>query len=43
VLGIRQNDALEETFITIGFEVNEMEVLNFFSGYLESMVDFCGL
>ena len=43
VLGIRQNDALEETFITIGFDVNEMEVLNFFSGYLESMVDVCGL
>ncbi len=43
VLGIRQNDALEETFITIGFDVDEMEVLNFFSGYLESMIEVCGL
>ncbi|MGE4614934.1 MAG: hypothetical protein AAEJ46_11425, partial [Planctomycetota bacterium] len=43
VLGIRQNEALEETFITIGFDVNEVEVLNFFIGYLESMADACGL
>jgi len=32
VLGIRQNEALEETFITIGFDVNEIDLPQFFGG-----------
>ena len=32
VLGIRQNEALEETFITIGFDVNQIDLPQFFGG-----------
>lgn len=33
VLGVRKNDALEETFFTIGFDVNEIEIPRFSSGF----------
>ncbi|HIO65246.1 MAG TPA: hypothetical protein EYN40_01010 [Planctomycetes bacterium] len=32
LLGIRQNDAMEETFITIGFDVNQIDLPQFFGG-----------
>ena len=33
VLGVRQNDALEETFISIGFDVNRIEIPTFFEDF----------
>jgi hypothetical protein len=33
VLGVRQNDALEETFISIGFDVNRIEIPTFFGDF----------
>jgi len=32
LLGIRQNDAMEETFITIGFDVNQIDLPTIFGG-----------
>ncbi len=32
VLGYRQNDALEETFISIGFDVNRIDLPTIFGG-----------
>lgn len=33
VLGVRQNDALEETFISIGFDVNRIGIPTFFEDF----------
>ena len=33
VLGVRKNEALEETFITIGFDVNQIDLPQLFGGY----------